>query len=75
MALTMGLPMRKRKYNGGSGQARAGLGINSAKKQKLLEYALNSLRHFARNMLFHKIDNILKAYFWAAAINKFVINN
>ena len=29
IALPIGLPIRKRKYNGGSWQARAGLGINS----------------------------------------------
>ena len=29
MALPTGLPIRKRKYNGGSGQALAGLGISS----------------------------------------------
>lgn len=34
--LPIGRPMRKRRYNGGSGHARAGRGINSAKVGNLI---------------------------------------
>jgi len=36
MALPMGLPMRRRRYNGGSRQARAGRGMSSAEKTLLV---------------------------------------
>lgn len=35
MALPMGLPMRRRKYNGGSEQARAGRGMSSVKFRRI----------------------------------------
>lgn len=65
IALPMGLPMRRRKYNGGSGHARAGRGINSEEKNtraskkiyinKLRKRKLSTTRATFRQINMHNI--------------------
>lgn len=43
-ALPIGRPIRKRKYNGGSGQARAGRGINSMQREQVYTQLINQMK-------------------------------